>query len=154
MPQNRPAVNDLGSNNAGFLFHVTMSGRVESIASDGLQVGSTRSIGSPALDHHCGGRIFLSDAEGLDFWHNRAELFAVDGADDFLDEGFVPFVLRVNACGLRLESDTEGTKDSGHAAWFTEDEIQAERIEAWDGAHWVKCNDSNELHFCLPSKIA
>lgn len=69
------------------MFHVTMSGRAKNIAANGLRCNSKRSIGAPSLDGNCKGRIFLTDAAGVDFWFDRAELFARDKADDFLKEG-------------------------------------------------------------------
>ena len=137
---NTPTTNSL-------MFHVTMSGRAKNIAKNGLRCNSKRSIGAPSLDGNCKGRIFLTDVSGLDFWFDRAELFARDNADDFLEEGWVPFVLQVNVDGLTLERDIHGSTDSRHSAMFAVDAISPDRIRAWDGSGWILCSEIQNIDF-------
>jgi hypothetical protein len=137
---NTPTTNSL-------MFHVTMAGRAKNIAKNGLRCNSKRSIGAPSLDGNCKGRIFLTDVSGLDFWFDRAELFARDNADDFLEEGWVPFVLQVNVDGLTLERDIHGSTDSRHSAMFAADDISPDRIRAWDGSGWILCSEIQNIDF-------
>lgn len=132
-----------------FLYHVTTYRRLESIAERGLRRGHARAIGAPALDGHAARGIFLTEPEGVFFWHARAEQHAEHGTDDLLEDGVVPIVLRVDARNLpdeELEEDEEGTRDSGgHEAWISDGPIEPEDIEAFDGERWIPIADWEDI---------
>ena len=125
---------------ADYLFHVTIASRLPSIGASGLRPGRARFIGSLALDDHARKGIFLTEAEGVPFWFDRAELWANDGSDDLLADQFVPVVLRVlddeDILGELVE-DEVGTDDAMATAWISTNTIIPENLEVFDGAAWV-----------------
>ena len=124
-----------------FLFHVTYHGRLGAIARRGLTPGSARAIGGPALDAHSRGRVFLTDADGLRFWHSRAEEHAEHNSDTPLDDGLVPVVLRVDRKGMggELEDDPQGSDDASADAFLYSERIEPARLEVWNpaGEEWT-----------------
>jgi hypothetical protein len=127
-----------------YLYHVTLWNRLEAIAEDGLQRGRSRAIGASAYDAHAARGIFLTDADGVYFWVHRAEDFAEHGADDLLESGSVPVVLRVLVDDLpdeELEQDTAGTRDAHHDAWISVGPIEPDVIQVFDGSEWIDVSE-------------
>ena len=118
------------------LYHVTFMNRLNDIAEEGLVPGSRRSIGAPALDGHAAGKVFLTTADGVSFWLSRAEMFAHNDADNPVQEGFIPMVLRVRVPSKGLVIDEIGTDDAAAEAFYTSTTIDAGHIEYWGGTQW------------------
>lgn len=127
-----------------FLYHVTTYRRLREIAERGLERGRARAIGASAYDDHARRGIFLTSAEGVFFWHSRAEDHAEHGSDDLLEDGVVPVVLRIDERGIpddRLEGDPIGTHDARADAWIAEGPIDPEYIEVFDGDDWIPIHE-------------
>ncbi len=127
----------------GHLYHLTYHGRLPFIAEEGLRPGAAPSIGGPTYEEHRRGAIFLTGAGGLNFWHERAEEWAHASADDLLEEGFVPVVLRVRP--RHCEPDELGSRDSRHPAYRCFETIPPESIELWDASDWIPVEDHESL---------
>jgi len=125
------------------LYHVTYHGRLPSIADHGLRPGERRSIGAAFYDRHRKGAIFLTEASGLSFWHERAEEWAHAQADNLIDEGYVPVVLRVP--DPDCEYDEPGSRDAKHDAYRCLKAIDPKEIELWNGRAWVPVEDYDTL---------
>lgn len=126
-----------------YLYHVTTWRRLQAIAEDGLALGRGRAIGASAYDSHAQKGIFLTDGEGVFFWHGKAEDHAEHGSDDLLEDGAVPVVLRVMAEDIngKLIVDEIGTNDARHEAWISERPIAAVLLEVFDGSDWIAVED-------------
>lgn len=124
-------------------FHVTYSGRLEAIDREGLRPGSGRGIGARSLDFYRVQGVFVSDAEGVPFWFQRAQEFAEHAADDPLEEGLVPVVLRVWVDPVKdtLVEDPLGAADSRAGAWIITPSVADDCIELWVGEEWVDLVD-------------
>jgi hypothetical protein len=121
----------------GYLYHVTYMNRINAIAEEGLALNSSPSIGGMAYEGHKQGRIFLTDADGVSFWLTRAEQFAYDQADNPVEEGYVPIVLRTkNTARLHAEADEIGSSDSGSHAFYVSKTIPASQLEYWGSTQW------------------
>lgn len=118
------------------LYHVTFLNRLSDIAEEGLVPGSRRSIGGPALNGHAQGKLFLTTADGVSFWLNRADMFAYNDSDNPVREGYIPIVLRVRVPSKFLSPDDVGTGDAGADAFYTSQPIEPSRIEYWGGRNW------------------
>ena len=132
-----------------YLYHVTTYRRLETIAEDGLRRGHARAIGAPSYDANAARGIFLTDPEGVFFWHARAEDHAEHGSDDVLEDGSIPVVLRVDVDDLpdeELDEDEAGTKDACADAWISEGPVDPENIEVFDGEAWIQVTDWEELN--------
>lgn len=131
-----------------YLYHVTTYRRLEDIAEDGLRRGRARAIGAPSYDANAARGIFLTEAEGVFFWHARAEDHAEHGSDDLLEDGVVPIVLRVDVDDLpdeELEPDEPGSHDARADAWISQGPIEPDTIEAFDGQGWVPVSDWEQI---------
>ncbi|MEI6731153.1 MAG: hypothetical protein WCK90_00580, partial [archaeon] len=126
-------------------YHVTYNGRLDSIAKNGLTPDRKRSIGGKSLDGYAHGKVFLSDKEGLGFWHMRAEQWAEDAADDPFKSKLVPVVLRIKKPAA-METDTEGSRDSTAAAYMVKGSIPPEHIEVFDGSGWLPISEHAKLN--------
>lgn len=132
------------SKDTSYVYHVTTYRRLEAIAERGLLRGRARAIGAPSLDSHAAQGIFLTDPEGVFFWHGRAELHAEAGSDDVLEDGVVPVVLRVDVEDVpddELAPDEEGTRDASADAWIAQGPIESDDIEVFNGKKWVEIAD-------------
>ena len=131
----------------GPLYHVTYYGRLPDIAEEGLAAGRARSIGAAAYDAHARGRLFLTEPEGVKFWHGRAEAFAEHESDQPHEDGLVPVVLRVHEDCFEpeeLEVDDLGTRDALAPAWAIRGEpFPADCLDVYAGPErgWVPVED-------------
>jgi len=123
-----------------FLYHVTYLANLDKIATSGLLPNANNGIGGPALKSYKAGKVFLTDAGGVDFWLNRAEMFAYNDSDNIAEDGLVPVVLRVVEPKY-LTKDEEGTNDSGHEAYYCS-RVNSE-IEVWTGNQWQSIYSAN-----------
>jgi hypothetical protein len=127
-----------------WLYHVTYSGRLQSITQHGLRPGCGRSIGSSAYDSHCENRMFLTAADGIIFWHGKAEEFANHNSDNTFSDDLTPIVIAVNmdVADTRLEVDAEGTRDAGGAkAYMTSLRIPPDRLYVFHAGNWWELDD-------------
>lgn len=121
------------------LYHVTYAGRVGSIGRLGLLPGHGDTFGGGYLEHSLG-RLFLTDPDGVFFWHHRlAEQFVpIERPEE------MPVVMRFlpNDEDLALmEADPIGAADARAPAYMTESDVEPDRIELWDGEEWVPVTD-------------
>ena len=132
------------------LYHVTYSGRLDSISQKGLRPGSSRSIGSTSYDTHAAKGIFLTEEDGISFWMSRAEDFANSNSDNPHEDGLVPVVLKVSPSGFNddeLVEDDLGTSDSRSEAYIWPGQIGAAYLQVWDGSSWVPVSEWDSIDF-------
>lgn len=123
------------------LYHVTYANRLESIGAEGLDPDAQGAIGQgPGYDKHSTGRVFLTDADGVFFWAQKAFDWAQHNSDDPVSEGLVPVVLRVEVEKNLLSIDELGAKDSRHDAFYTTELIEPDHVSVWDGEDWVSAD--------------
>lgn len=132
------------------LFHTTYANRIESIAESGLSPDEASSIGSAAYDQHRDGGVFLSDEDGIHYWHERAEEWANNKSDDVVDDGLIPVVLRVRIdIDEECEDDEVGSSDSRHEAFKCFGGVEPENIEIWSGHAWLPVHDWGRVDMSL-----
>lgn len=127
------------------VYHVTYSGSLPLIAQHGLQPDRGPGMGEQ-YDAHRKGAVFLTDPDGLSFWHERAEEWAHHRADDLLAEGVVPVVLRAWT-EVPCELDEIGSHDANAPAWKCLGVVQPGELELWSGDGWVPVTDYEEVDF-------
>ncbi len=133
------------------LYHVTYASRLPDITEEGLRPNAPRSIGvGDMYDAHTKNRVFLTEGDGVYFWHNRAEDFAEHASDNPLEDGLVPVVLRVDPDCIdyanELVSDELGTRDASADAFFIQapmEPIGSDCLEVFDGEEWVPLGTEN-----------
>jgi hypothetical protein len=130
-----------------YLYHVTYSGRLPSIAKHGLRAGMARSIGAPAYDFHAAKGLFLTEFAGLFFWFSRAEAFAEHNSDNTLEDGLTPVVLCVETRHVKdAFLDPLGTRDALANAYITPTTIPAKRLLYFDGEEWGQVHRYEDDH--------
>jgi hypothetical protein len=102
------------------LYHVTYAGRLPGITEEGLRPNAPRAIGASGYDAHARDRVFLTEGDGVFFWHHRAEDFAEHMSDNPLEDELVPVVLHV---GYFIQAPMEP--------------IGSDCLEVFDGKEWV-----------------
>ena len=118
-----------------WLYHVTSYASLEPIAAHGLLPAGRSALSSTIPSDHLEGAIFLTEADGLNFWYQRAEEAMVHGSDDPREEGYTPVVLRTPF--VQCEEDYLGSRDAGGAAAYRcEFELAADELEYFDGQGW------------------
>ena len=131
-----------------YLYHVTYSGRLPSIAASGLRPGQARAIGAPSYDAHAAKGVFLTAPDGVFFWHGRAETFAEHSSNDFVEDELIPVVLRVEVYDSDdVERDDAGSRDALAEAVIVKHAIAPGRLEVFDGSGWVDIGDYDSIDF-------
>ena len=138
-----------------YVYHVTYANRLKSIEENGLSPKAGGVMGRGGYAGHSSGRLFLTDADGVDFWYERAEQAANDLSDNPFEDGFTPVVLRMPMPKTKFV-DEPGSSDSGHDAWYVTKRIpvgwksrRSGHVEIWDGSSWIKIWDWNKIDFLL-----
>ena len=126
------------------LYHVTYSGRLAGIAGAGLIPGAAESIGGQTYAGHRKGAIFLTEPDGLSFWHEKAEEWAHHRSDDLLEDGLIPVVLRVWP-DVECKHDEPGTRDAGSTAWKCLGRVEPDEIEIWSGVKWLPVDEYEDV---------
>jgi hypothetical protein len=127
-----------------WLYHVTYSGRLQSITQHGLRPGCGRSIGSSAYDSHCENRLFLTAGDGIIFWYGKAEDFANHNSDNAFADDLTPIVIAVDMDveDAKLEIDALGTRDAGGSkAYITGQRIPPDRLLVFHDGDWWRLED-------------
>lgn len=120
-----------------YLYHVSYLHSLNSIQRNGLRLGSGQTFGG-GYGGHSRGRIFLTTSRGVTFWFDRYEML-VSNLTDHPEEGWVPVVLRVATAGIPpTQIDTAGTQDASSNAFFIEQNIPPNMLEAYDGRGWKR----------------
>ena len=122
-------------NKSEMLYHVTYLANIEDIAYNGLQRGSGQTFGGGYATYSTG-KVFLASWRGVRYWFGKYEDFASDKSDNPIEDALIPIVLRVDVSGLELQNDDIGTKDAISKSYFIEEEIEPNRIQAYDGHSW------------------
>jgi len=122
-----------------YLYHVTTIGRLPSIAENGLGGGSAQFSN---YSSYSAGRNFLTDHNGVGFWHSRVEAHSehnLEGEDQLFG---VPVILRINAAELaedKMKDDEVGNRDAKTAQNFIfGDIIPPEYIDVFDGSEYYE----------------
>jgi len=131
------------------LYHVTYSGNLPSIAESGLQAAHGEGIGGVAYQSHKEKGIFLTEAEGIDFWFDLSERWSQDRADNPYESELTPVVLQVEIPNPELLIyDEIGSDDANQDAWIYQGSIPPESIYYWDpgidtedGPGWYSLDD-------------
>ena len=129
-----------GGGEAGTAYHVTFLRNLSSVADDGLSPGGGSAMGRGGYSGHSQGRLFMTEKAGLFFWFGRMEEHASDLSDDPLEDGYVPVVLRFPEPD-GSEEDELGTSDARATSLFSEDGVDPDDIELWDGSSWIPVRD-------------
>lgn len=122
------------------LYTVTTADRIDSISNSGLNPeagGSRFSHGS--YGNYSSGRVFLSDASGVRFWHEKISNMVDHGYDNTIMH--FPVVLKVDSNNINLTRDDIGSKDSRTNSFFTDSSIPPDKITWWDGSSWKPLSD-------------
>lgn len=120
-----------------YLYHVTFYRNLESISGDGLLPGGGGGMGaSGGYGEHSRGRVFLTSKSGVGFWYSKCEAWAENRSDNIFEDGMVPVVLRVSP-NEEEEEDELGSSDAAAEAYFTQDGIDPDDIEVWNGTDWL-----------------
>jgi hypothetical protein len=131
-----------------YLYHVTFYRNLSTIAKHGLRPDSGRGIGSAVYDANRQGAIFLTEADGINFWAERAEQWAENNSDDLYEDGLVPVLLRVASDFTDCEPDEIGSKDARSEAYRCK-AVDADALEVWAGTEeegqWVLMEDWHEV---------
>lgn len=121
-----------------YLYHITYYNRLPSIAANGLLPNMARSIGGAAYDSHSRGGMFLTEADGVNFWYDKAEEFAEYNSDDLYKDKFVPVVIQVLACYFDdIKPDKIGTEDAKVKAWKAQVGVPPRYLKIWTGTSWA-----------------
>lgn len=131
-----------------YLYHVTFSGRLGSIAERGLRPGAPRSIGTMSYAFNRKGRIFFTTREGGFYWWGKSEDNAEALSDTPIEDGFTPVVLRVAVANIRvkIEVDTVANLESIYShAVFVAGIVPPDLIEVWDGDEWLPVDQFDDV---------
>ncbi len=126
-----------------YLYHVSYYRNLDSIASSGLMPAGNNTL-SPGYASHAKGRVFMTESDGVSFWFHRCEQFAEANSDDIYDEGWVPIVLRIPYEG-ELNDDDLGTQDARANAYYVNEAVEPDEIEAWNGSSWISIGDAGSI---------
>ncbi|KKK71948.1 hypothetical protein LCGC14_2908800, partial [marine sediment metagenome] len=125
--------------NEDYAYHITYYKDLGSIDEEGLNPGGGGAMGRGGYSGHSQGRLFMTEEAGLFFWFGRMEEHASDMSDDPLEDGYVPVVLRFPEPDA--EVDEPGTRDAMADSFYSEERVDPENIEIWDGSSWVSLSD-------------
>lgn len=120
-------------------YHVTYLRNLDDIAENGIVPGGGEAGGAKFL-YHSRGRSFFSDKAGLPHWFDLMSNRAADMSDNAYESGHVPVVLRFPS-PMQAQEDEMGAHESGAGAWFTEEPIDPDEIEIWNGSSWVPIDE-------------
>jgi len=120
----------------GHAYHVTYYKDLGSIEDSGLSPGGGGAMGRGGYSGHSRGRLFMTEEAGLPFWYGRMEEHANDLSDDPLEDGYVPVVLRFPE-PEETEVDEPGTQDARAESFYSEEGVDPDDIEIWDGSSWI-----------------
>ncbi len=123
-----------------YLYHVTFVGSLSGIQAQGLGVGGGASRFGGGYGAHSAGKLFLTEPEGVFFWHSRMEetVTPLEAAEE------VPIVLRfVPTAGEEdaMEDDELGTRDASAGAYEMREGVEPERLEVWVEDDWEPLED-------------
>ena len=121
--------------NGEHAYHVTYYKDLGSIDEQGLNPGGGGTMGRGGYSGHSRGRLFMTEESGLFFWFGRMEEHASDLSDDPLEDGYVPVVLRFPEPDA--EVDEPGTQDATADSFYSEEGIESDAIEIWNGSSWA-----------------
>jgi hypothetical protein len=121
------------------LYHVTYYAFLAGIAEEGLQASGEYGLGQRAgaqYAQHSQGKLFLTEADGVSFWHGKLQEHAEAGSDHPYEDGLTVVVLRVLVDDEDLlEDDPLGTEDARAPAYYVVDgHIEPDEIMVWAGA--------------------
>jgi len=120
-----------------YLYHITYVGSLPAIAARGLHPGTGVTFGK-GYSGYSAGKLFLSEWDGVGFWVDRLGAMAENRADNPVQDGLIPIVIRVpDGIVPDVEEDTPGTHDSNAGAWTTTQPIPPSQLEVYDGASWL-----------------
>jgi hypothetical protein len=128
-----------------WMYHVTASANMPSIASRGLVPGSRSSISQTIPADHLDGVVFFTEASGVFFWYSRAEDAMVHTSEDPQGEGYTPVVLRTPF--FECDDDPLGSRDSGgHEAYRCDADVEPQWLEFFDGDQWREVTDWDDSY--------
>jgi len=105
--------------NDGFLYHVTSSDNLDSIAIDGLTSGNPPMFEAGSYSAYSRGKVFLTERSGLGFWDHRVEYQLRHKFDEPPDI----IIVRIPKMDVaeRIQEDTTGTEDATEPSYYIED---------------------------------
>lgn len=139
-----------------YLYHVTFYASLPAIEAEGLRPGKGRGIGGAVYDTHRQGAVFLTEADGVHFWAERAEAWGQSQSDNLYEDELVPVLLRVDEdyfedFDAECVEDAIGTRDAHADAFKCTTAIDPDDLELWAGADgkgkWVSISDFDEIPF-------
>lgn len=125
------------------VYHVTLARNLPSIAESGLVAsrGMEEGAGRGAYSTWSRGKVFLTAAKGVHFWHTVLEQRANDESDDMAEDRAVPVVLRVRNLRRLLHDDTVAVSEGAKGAYYVRRRIPPRQIEVFDGERWMPVSD-------------
>lgn len=106
------------------LYHVTMIRKLPMIKSRGILPDQRSAFTAGAYPAYSKGKVFLTDANGINYWKHKVEYAEFDQFDDTMGVA----VITVNVAGLNLQRDEIGSTDSRSNSYFVTEAIPASRI--------------------------
>lgn len=122
------------------VYHVTLARNLHSIARFGLAPsrGTGHGVGKGGYARWSKGKVFLTDAVGVLFWHGRVEDHAEhEYGDELSDAAAVPVVLRIRNLRRLLHDDTVAAQEGTLGAYYVRRPIPSRQVEVFDGDGWV-----------------
>lgn len=125
-----------------YIYHVTYYNHLGSIEAEGLDPERAGSIGGVGLEGHKEGKVFFTEASGLNYWLSKSIDWAFHNYDDPMEQGWIPLILRFQIPHDFDENDSwivdsVGTDDAGHCAYMAELSIPSEMLEIYYNGKWI-----------------
>jgi len=132
-----------------YVYHVTFFNRLSKISEIGLvpivAVDDGKAMmGRSGFGRGKGAKLYLTCAEGIQYWYDVAAAIAVSMEGDSYQEGYTPVVLRVRH-PVVLGSDNEGSSLADAPAYTCDQAISPEVLELWNGFLWVSISETVTL---------
>jgi 8-oxo-dGTP pyrophosphatase MutT (NUDIX family) len=115
-----------------WLYHVTFSGYLESISQHGLVPNSEPGITGGGEK----GKVFVTEADGIAHWLERAENWAYYRSDNPAEEGLVPCVIRFPRRDVKNIAEDEVAVRENTFGAYKADGVAPDHIELWSGKKW------------------
>lgn len=127
---------------ADYVYHVAPAANVEAIAGEGIVAGIGATFAGGATRNYSNGWNFFTEAAGVIFWFSRVRdhiEYAYEPDDHAI---YFPVLLRIPMFAIsNLQDDESGSNDARAKAYKTQDSVDPEDIEYWNGSAWLPVED-------------
>lgn len=121
-----------------WVYHIAPASNVESIAEEGIVAGRGATFAGGSYRNYSKGWNFFTEADGVQFWFSRVKDHVEYSYDPDDLANYFPVLLRMPISSIGgLESDEVGSKDAYAKAHKTQDSVDPEVIQFWNGSNWL-----------------